>query len=217
VIGPKAPRKPRLHDPRCVRYPAAPLRNGVLRFTADRLLERLQDRQLPPALAAIVRKPKRDRANRCDGLESIWAVVACLLAFMSIKSLRVGYRQPRGRTHDLVGLSVRQIGQWCGLDESTVSHVLTILRRAGYVHGPSRDGVNHISQPWETLASGQLAPLPAVRRFAFAFFADLGVGDLLAKVRAGAPAPAAAATVHPESASKLVAGLAAAKGLDPPI
>jgi hypothetical protein len=222
VIEPKAPRKPRLHDRRAfdrgeVQWPRAPLRLGVFRFSAARLLERLRDRQIPPSLAAIIERP--EKANRCDGLDSIWRVVACLLAFTSLKSFRVGHRQRAkvwGR-FDLVGLAVETIEAATGLDESTVSHVLTVLRHAGYVHGPGRDGVNVIKQPWETLAGGELAPLPAVRRFTFAFFAELGLGALIAAKRAGEPAPAApAATVHPESAAKLIAALAAAKSTGPP-
>lgn len=217
MIRKAGPRKPRLHDPRCVREPKAPLRNGALRYAARILLERLQARDLPPSLAAIIGDDLR--ANRSDGLESIWLVVCCLLAFTSLKSLRVGYRQRREGRHDLVGVSVHQIACWTGLAVSTVSHVLTVLRAAGYVHGPSRDGVNHINQPWERLAGGELAPLPAIRRFQFVFFVELGpsVALLIADKRAGQAAPAApAATVHPESAARLVGALARAHGLDPP-
>jgi DNA-binding transcriptional ArsR family regulator len=215
VTPEKAPRKPRLHDPRCVRWPKSPLRLGVFRFSATRLLERLQDRELPPSLAAIIERP--DKANRSDGLDSIWRVVACLLAFTSLKSFRVGFRQRRGHGFDLVGLAVASIAAYTDLDESTVSHVLTLLRKAGYVHGPGRDGVNVIKQPWETLAGGELAPLPAVRRFSFVFFAELGLGSLIALKRAGTPAPATpAATVHPSSAAKLIAALAVSKGAGPP-
>jgi DNA-binding transcriptional ArsR family regulator len=181
-------------------------------------LERLNAHDLPPSLAAIIGLP--DRANRSDGLDSIFRVVACLLAYTSLKSFRVGHRQRAKKwgRFDLVGVSLETIVRATGLDDSTVSHVLSILRRAGYVHGPGRDGVNVIKQPWETLAGGELAPLPAVRRFAFVFFAELGPGVavLVAKKRAGEPAPAPAATVHPESASKLVAGLAVAKSTGPP-
>jgi hypothetical protein len=207
-------RKPRRHDRRCARAPRVPLRLGVFRHAADVFFERLRARTLPPSLAAIIED--ENRANRSDGLESIWAVVACLLAFTSLKSFRVGYRQRRGATHDLVGLGVGQISKWCDLSTSTVSHVLTILRRAGYVFGPSKDGVNHISQPWETLAGGELAPLPAIRRFRFVFFAELGLGALIAKKRAPAPAPEAAPTVHPDSARTLIGDLARSKGPAPP-
>lgn len=196
-----------------MRDPRAPLKLGVFRWTAEVLLKRLQRRILPPSLDAIIGDEKR--ANRSDGLESIWAVVCCLLAFTSLKSFRVGYRQARGQAHDLVGLSVARVAHLCGLAESTVSHVLTILRRAGYVYGPSRDGVNHINQPWERLASGELAPLPAVRRFTFAFFAELGLGALIAKARAGRPA-AAPATVGPSSAARLIGELANAHALERP-
>lgn len=215
MTGRKAgPRKPRLHDRRCVREPRAPLKLGVFRWTCEVLLKRLQARTLPPSLAAIIDDEKR--ANRSDGLESIWSVVWCLLAFTSLKSFRVGYRQPRGQTHDLVGLSVQQIAAWCGLATSTVSHVLSILRRAGYVYGPSKDGVNHINQPWERLAGGELAPLPAVRRFAFVFFAELGLGTLIAEKRAGRKAPPAPPTVAPSSARRLIDGLADAHALERP-
>jgi DNA-binding transcriptional ArsR family regulator len=209
------PPKPRLHNRSCVRKPKAPLRNGALRYTANVLLERLQDRAPPPSLAAIIED--EHRANRSDGLESIWAVVVCLLAFTNLKSFRVGFRQRRGTGHDLVGLSVVQISRWCGLSLSTVSHVLTILRRAGYVHGPSKDKVNHINQPWERLQSGALAPLPAIRRFQFAFFAELGVGTLIARKRLGEPAPkAVTATVHPDSARNLIRALGDQHALDGP-
>jgi len=219
------PRKPRLHNPRCVREPKAPLKNGALAHVATVFLDRLRGpkKQLPPSLKAIIDKDKSEnRELRCDGLESIWMVVYCLLAFMSFKSLRVGHRQradrPRtgNRRFDLVGVSVEQIAGWCGLDKDTVSHVLTILRRAGYLHGPSKDKVNHINQPWETLASGQLAPLPAIRRFEFVFFAELDCGTLIALKRKGQPAPAAPATVNPESTRQLVKQLAEHHALDGP-
>ncbi len=214
----KAPRKPRLHDRSCARWPAAPLKLGCFKYAATVFLERLQAHDLPPSLAAIIGLP--DRANRSDGLDSIFRVVACLLAYTSLKSFRVGHRQRAKKwgRFDLVGVSLDTIVRATGLDDSTVSHVLSILRRAGYVHGPGRDGVNVIKQPWETLAGGELAPLPAVRRFAFVFFAELGpaVGVLVANKRKGEPPPAPAATVHPESASKLVAGLAVAKSTGPP-
>jgi DNA-binding transcriptional ArsR family regulator len=190
-----------------VREPKAPLRNGALRYASDVLLERLRARTPPASLAALIELEKR--ANRSDLLESIWMVVTCLLAFMSLKSLRVGYRQRRGRKHDLVGLSVERISHMCGLSISTVSHVLTLLRRCGYVHGPAKDGVNAIKQPWERLDHGALAPLPAIRRFQFQFFSELGggVGALVAEKRLAQPAPAAPATVHPESARALVQAL----------
>lgn len=213
----KAPRKPRLHDRRCVREPSAPLKFGAFRYAAEVLLSRLQARDLPPALEAIVGKP--DRANRSDGLESIWAVVWSLLAFTSLKSFRVGHRQRAKKwgRFDLVGVTLDELARFTGLDVSTVSDVLTILRHAGYVHGPGRDGVNVIKQPWETIA-GKREPLPAVRRFTFAFFADLGpaVALLIARKRAGEPRPEPAATVSPESARQLVAGLAVAKSTGPP-
>lgn len=214
----KAPRKPRLHDRACWRWPAAPLKLGVFKYAATKFLERLQAYQLPPSLDAII--GLEGRANRSDGLDSIFRVVACLLAFTSLKSFRVGHRQRAKKwgRFDLVGVSLATIVRATGLDDSTVSHVLTVLRHAGYVHGPGRDGVNVIRQPWETLAGGELAPLPAVRRFTFAFFAELGpaVGVLVATKRAGEPAPAPAATVHPDSTAKLVAGLAVAKSTGPP-
>jgi hypothetical protein len=205
------PPKPRLHDRTRVRRPQAPLRNGRLNYAANVFLEKLQARTPPPSLASFIEK--KNRANRSDGLESIWAVVYCLLAFTSLKSYRIGYRQPRDRwRHDLVGVTVAKIAQWCGLDKSTVSHILTLLRRCGYLFGPSEDGVNHINQPCEKNESGGFKHLPAIRRFTFVFFAELGpevMSLLLAK-----PAPTAAtATVHPSSAVDLINALKDAKGL----
>ena len=220
------PRKPRLHNPRCVREPKAPLKNGALALVATRFLDRLRGakKQLPPSLKAIIDTDKdANRELRSDGLESIWMVVYCLLAFMSFKSLRVGHRQRADRPKlgkrrfDLVGVSIAQLCAYTGLDDSTVSHVLTILRRAGYIHGPSKDRVNHISQPWEQLESGASAPLPAIRRFEFVFFAELGMGPLIARKRRGEPAPAPApATVHPDSARDLINALATHHALDGP-
>jgi len=220
------PRKPRLHNSRAVRVPKAPLKNGVLKFAAKVLGWNLFHERKPPAALAALIEPDNGRANRSDGLESIWMVIYCLLAFMNLKSFRVGHRQrvadPRrgGKKFDLVGVSIKTIVQATGLDDSTVSHVLTLLRHAGYVHGPGKDGVNVIPQPWETLADGTLAPLPAVRRFTFAFFAELGddVGRLIIEKRLApaAPAPPAPATVHPESARALVKQLGDAVALRGP-
>lgn len=199
-----------------MRVPTAPLHYGPFNYAADVFLERLKARRLPPSLAAIIEDEKR--ANRSDGLESIWMVVFCLLAYTSIKSFRVGFRKRRDRwRHDLVGVTVAMIAKHCGLDDRTVSGVLTILRRAGYVDGPSDDGVNHINQPWE-MVDGQYKPLPAIRRFTFTFFAELGdVGTLIALKRAEKPAPTApAATVSHASAAAVVAELANTHALDPP-
>jgi len=209
------PRKPRLHTPSRVRVPTAPLHYGPFNYASDVFLERLKARRLPPSLAAIIEDEKR--ANRSDGLESIWMVVFCLLAFTSIKSFRVGYRKRRDRwKRDLVGVTVEKIATFCGLDDRTVSGVLTILRRAGYVDGPSDDGVNHINQPWETV-DGAYKPLPAIRRFTFAFFAELGdVGSLIALKRAGTTKPTPTATVSHASVADVVAELANTHALEPP-
>lgn len=214
----KAPRKPRLRDPLRAPAPPAPLKLGCFKYAAKVFAQRLQSYDLPPALEAIIGLP--NRANRSDGLASLWRVVWCLLAYTSLKSFRVGHRQRAKKwgRFDLVGVSLATLCRLTDLDESTVSDVLSILRRAGYVHGPGRDGVNVIKQPWETAADGTREPLPAIRRFTFAFFVELGpeVALLVARKRAGEPRPAPAATVSPESARQLVAGLAVAKGLDPP-
>lgn len=195
------PRKPRLHNPRCVREPKAPLRNGALLHVATKLLERLKGpkKQLPPSLKAVIDHSPEHRELRCDGLESIWVVIYCLLAFMSIKSLRVGYRQRAARrrgwkSYDLVGVAIKQICGWTGLDDSTVSHVLSVLREAGWLQGPSKnkDGPNHINQPWETLADGRRAPLPAIRRFTFVMFAELGLAPMLTRARTQPAKPEAA-------------------------
>ena len=209
----KAPRKPRLHDDRAWRWPSAPLKLGVFKYAAGVFLRRLQTRQLPAGLAAIIER--EDEANRSDGLESVFLVVAALLAFTSLKSFRVGFRQRRGHGFDLVGVCERLLVAYTGLSASTISHVCTVLRHAGYVHGPGRDGVNVIKQPWETI-DGKREPLPAIRRFTFAFFADLGLGPLIAERRKGPPAPPPAATVDPESARKLLSALAVAKSTGPP-
>lgn len=213
----KAPRKPRLRDPLRAPAPPAPLNFGPFKYAAKVFAQRLQAYDLPPALEAIIGRP--DRANRSDGLASIWRVVWCLLAFTSLKSLRVGHRQRAKKwgRFDLVGVSLSTLVQLTGLDVSTVSDVLSTLRRAGYVHGPGKDGVNVIKQPWETV-DGVREPLPAIRRFTFAFFVELGpeVSVLVGQARAGKPRPEAAATVSHESAVQLVAGLAVAKSTGPP-
>jgi hypothetical protein len=216
VTETKAPRKPRLRDPLRAPAPPAPLKFGPFLYAAKVFSQRLQRYELPPALEAIIGLP--DRANRCDGLASIWRVVWCLLAFTSLKSFRVGHRQRAKKwgRFDLVGVSIATLRRLTGLDDSTISDVLSILRRAGYVHGPGRDGVNVIKQPWETI-DGQREPLPAIRRFTFAFFVELGpeVSLLVARARAGQPRPTTA-TVSPESARELVSALAAAKSTGPP-
>ena len=129
---------------------------------------------------------ERQRSRRADLVESIVVVVTCLLARMDLKSLRVGFPAGRGKKHDFVGLSRFTIAGWCGLDESTVSRVLSLLRRASLVHGPARDAMdpNRIAQPYD---GDDEKWLPAVRRIDELFFAGLGVGRELHLLRTAEP------------------------------
>lgn len=208
------PRKPRLHTPTRVRVPTAPLHYGPFNYAVNVFLKLLQARTPPPSLAALIEIP--NRANRCDGLESIWMVVFCLLAHTSIKSFRVGFRKRRDKwKRDLVGVTIEMICKYTGLDDRTISGVLTLLRTAGYVDGPSQDGVNHINQPCDTV-DGSYKHLPAIRRFTFAFFAELGdVGNLIALKRSEKPAPTAAPAIAATVAA-VVGVLANTHALKPP-
>jgi hypothetical protein len=144
---------------------------------------------------------ERIRDVRADLIDSIVMVMVCLLARVDLKSLRVGHHAGRRRKHDFVGLSVETIATWCGLSVSTVSHVLTLLRRAGLIHGPAREenAANRIGQPWDLhrriggvcscgdaacrVPDGITEWHPAIRRVDVAFFAVLGLGPELHRLR----------------------------------
>lgn len=118
---------------------------------------------------------ERQRGVRDDLLNSLVLVVWSLLASMRIRCLRVGRYIGRGRKHGFVGLTVGKIVEWTGLSEATVSRVLALLREAGLVHGPGRDGATHvIDQPCDRLGDGSYDWHPAVRQFSQLFFTGLG-------------------------------------------
>ena len=160
------------------------------------------------------------RATRSELLENLCLLVECLLARMRIKCGRVGHRRKalrRGKKNDFVGLPIFVIMQWTGLSMSTVSHLLTLLRRAGFLHGPSRnDKVNHINQPCEQQIDGSYEWLTAVRRFDFLFFVGLGVGPWLFALRTPKKPEPAGDQVSSSKARGLVAALAAGRALDGP-
>lgn len=176
-----------------------------------------------PSLRALIEH--EDRRTREDLIASFTTVVYCLLARLDLKSLRVGW--PRtwhadGRTHDFAGLPRETIAKWCGLSEVTVSRVLTAMRRAGLVCGPSLDGVNHIAQPRELTDDGHgWRAFPAIRRFTVLFFAGLGESDDLAELRTSRPRPPTpkglpVGGVHPNSAAALIGALANTHALERP-
>jgi DNA-binding transcriptional ArsR family regulator len=136
----------------------------------------------------------RLRDVRADLIDSIVMVTVCLLSRCDLRSLRVGHQAGRRKRFDFVGLSRETIAGWCGLHPSTVSRVLTLLRRAGLVHGPAREegAVNRIGQPWEPGPDGTTAWQPAIRQFNVAFFSVLGLGPELHRVRTAKPAPSPA-------------------------
>jgi hypothetical protein len=227
--GPR--RRPSLgqHDSRartCRRPARPPIAHPFLRASADAFRRAIYDERnskILPELWQFIDGEARTRATRSQLLENVCLVVECLLARTRIKCGRVGHRRKtlrRGKKNDFVGLPIFLIMQWTGLSMSTVSHVLTLLRRAAMVHGPSRgDKVNHIAQPCERQPDGSFEWLTAVRRFNFLFFAGLpGFGSWLGKLRDGAPKPAAAAvpSVDSVSARNLIAGLAASHALEDP-
>ncbi len=133
-------------------------------------LRRLLEDEVPATGGA------RQRGVRSDLLESIALVVTCLLSRMDIRSLRVGHHAGDGRRHDFVGLTRETIASWCGLSEETVSRALALLRRAGLVHGPGKEGPNVIPQPVDKLPGGGYDWHPAIRRFDTLFFLGLGQG-----------------------------------------
>lgn len=119
---------------------------------------------------------KRERGVRSDLIEHIILVVAALLAAMDIKSLRVGRYVGDRRKHGFIGLTVETIAKWTQLDEGTVSRILNLLRRAGLVKGPGRDGIHVIDQPHDRRADGSYEHHPAIRQFTDLFWAGLGPG-----------------------------------------
>ena len=133
----------------------------------------------------------RLRDVRADLIDSIVMVMVCLLSRLDLKSLRVGHQAGRRREHDFVGLSRETIAGWCGLHPSTVSRVLTLLRRAGLVYGPAREegAVNVIGQPWDKRDDGTTEWHPAIRQVNVALFAVLGLGPELHEIRTRKPAP----------------------------
>ena len=133
----------------------------------------------------------RLRDVRADLIDSVVMVMVCLLSRLDLKSLRVGHHAGRRRQHDFVGLSRDTIASWCGLHPSTVSRVLTLLRRAGLVHGPAREegAVNVIGQPWDRRPDGSTEWHPAIRQLNVAFFAVLGLGPELHEIRTAPAAP----------------------------
>lgn len=220
------PAKHRQHNPRACRLTTRPrIRNGFLHFVAAKFrfamwhgtpfaeLRRLIDEQVPST------GTPRVRALRSDLIESISLVVYCLLSRLDLRSLRVGFHAGHRRKHDFVGLSRQTLASWTGLSEETVSRVMTLLRRAGLVHGPGRDGVNIIAQPCD-LVGGAYVRHPAIRRFDPLFFQGLGVGTWLHRIRTGAdqapPSPADRAAVGPKSTRALVGGLAHTLALERP-
>lgn len=220
----RRPSSPRQHNPRACRLPRRPrIRNGFLHFVAAKFrremqratpfaeLRRLVDDHVPSTGG------ERIRGVRSDLVESICLVVYCLLARLDLKSLRVGFHAGRRREHDFVGLSRQTLASWTGLSEETVSRVLTLLRRAGLVHGPGRDGVNVIRQPVDR-TDGGWEWHPAVRRVDPLFFLGLGFGPWLHEVRTGKPAPSPAdrAAVSPKSTRALVGALANTRALERP-
>lgn len=138
----------------------------------------------------------RVRDVRADLIDSIVMVMVCLLSRLDLKSLRVGHHAGRRREHDFVGLSRDTIASWCGLHPSTVSRVLTLLRRAGLVHGPAREegAVNVIGQPFDKRPDGSTEWHPAIRTVNVAFFAVLGLGPELHEIRTRRELPPAGQT-----------------------
>lgn len=132
----------------------------------------------------------RQRGRRDDLTHTLVMVVECLLARMDLKSLRVGWNAGRGKKHDFVGLPRHVIAKWCGSGESTISHALTLLRKAGLVHGPAADddAPNRIAQPYD---GDDDKWLPAVRRIDLLFFAGLGPGFQMELHRLRTTRPAA--------------------------
>ena len=228
LAGPR--RRPSLgqHDSRartCRRPKRPPIAHPFLRAAADafrRAVYEERNAKILPELWQFIDGEGRTRATRSQLLENLCLIVEGNLARTRIKCGRIGHRRKtlrRGKKNDFVGLPVFLQMQWSDLSMSTVSHLLTLLRRAGLVHGPSRgDKVNHISQPCERQPDGSFEWLTAVRRFSFTFFQGLGLGTWLAQLRGGPakPAPAAAPSVDSSSARKLVAALASEHALERP-
>ena len=226
--GPR--RRPSLgqHDSRArtCRRPARPeIAHPFLRAAANsfrRAVYEERNAKILPELWQFIDGEARTRATRSQLLESLCLIVESNLARTRIKCGRIGHRRKtlrRGKKNDFIGLPIFLQMQWSDLSMSTVSHMLTLLRRAGLIHGPSRgDKVNHINQPCERQADGSFEWLTAVRRFSFTFFAGLGLGAWLAQLRGGTPKPAAAGapSVDSSSARKLVAALAAEHALERP-
>lgn len=226
-FGPR--RRPSLgqHDRRALtcRRPARPaIAHPFLRAAANsfrRVIYEERNSKILTALWEFIHGgAETRRATRSEFLENLCLLVECNLARMRIKCGRVGHRRKklrRGKKNDFVGLPVFLQAQWCNLSLSTVSHLHTLLRRSGYIHGPSRlDKVGHIAQPCEQQTDGSYEWLTAVRRFDFQFFVELGLGPWLAFLRAPKEQPAAGEKVNSSKARALVASLAAGRALDGP-
>ena len=225
--GPR--RRPSLgqHDRRALtcRRPARPaIAHPFLRAAANSFRRFVYDERNSKILTTlwefIHAENETGRATRSEFLENLCLLVECNLARMRIKCGRVGHRRKalrRGRKNDFVGLPTFVQAQWCNLSLSTVSHLHTLLRRSGYLHGPSRtDKVGHIAQPCELQSDGSYEWLTAVRRFDFTFFVELGLGPWLAFLRAAKKPIEAGEKVNSSKARALIASLAAGRALDGP-
>jgi hypothetical protein len=104
--------------------------------------------------------------SRSERREAIVRVLKCLLYFMDLLSLRVGFR----RDDRCLGITERKIAEWTGLSSWRVDRALTDLRRAGFVFSV---------QP-RTITDGQYFGLAAVRTVARSLFRRLGLGTTLA-------------------------------------
>lgn len=202
------------------------IRNGACHFFAEKFRYVLMNeitpwaelrRQVEDAVPST--GDERQRDARIDLLRSLCLVVYALFARLDLKSLRVGYTAGKGR-RNFVGIPLRILAEWTGLGESTVSHTLTILRRAGLVFGPGDDGVNVIKQPCEEIAPGVWKFKPAIRRVDIRLFLGLGA-DVAAMLRAvrtrpPLPSPADGPAVSPGSTRTMVGTLAHALALERP-
>lgn len=153
------------------------LRRGPAPWWGLRLL---LDDQVPSNPGA-----ERKRGRRCDVTQSIVLVFCALLSRLDLASLRVGHHAGRRRKHDFVGLSRYTIACWTGLSIETVSAVLSLLRRAGLVSGPTPDrGDSHrIAQPFDLDEEGVCEWHPAIRRLDVRLFVVLGFGPELHRLR----------------------------------
>lgn len=212
---------------------------AIARYAAHkfrRLLAAGDLRQFPE-LAGLIEH--EDRATRSDLLEGLGVTMECALSRFDRRSLRVGWRNKRladGKRHDFTGLPRRTFANWSDCSESTSSRYLQILRRAGLLDGPGRDGVNVIRQPREECTRAgcdhrrhpkRIIALPAIRRVTELFFVALELDGWLADQRrqavaadaGGAPSPAVQRTDagrKAAAADRLVAALAARAALERP-